>query len=160
MISYEYITFVFDYIGHMGPIITFSIASIFILVSKKYMLLLLFLLGSFFNLFVNDQLKSWIREPRPTHPKRFIDNKFTGAQVYGMPSGHAQICFYNIAFLWNIVSKTHVWVLVISICISILTLIQRWKFRRHTIEQLGAGSLVGSLIGYGIYSIPEIIRKF
>lgn len=144
-----YITNSLDYIGHNGPIITFLITSFYLLFISKYIDLSFFLGGFLLNLLINNELKKWIREPRPNKPIPYIDNKFKGAQIYGMPSGHAQMCFYNIGFLYWI--SSNIWLFAVSLLISVLTLFQRWKFRRHTIEQLFAGSLVGLSFSYIVY---------
>ena len=149
-----------DYIGQIGPNITFAINCLFLLFINKHTYLILFLGGFWLNLFINNELKLIIREPRPSNPVPYIDPPFTGAHIYGMPSGHAQVCFYNFAFLFlliNWIIKKNAWfyntILSTSFVVCILTIFQRWKFRRHTIQQLAVGSLIGSFLGYGTYFV-------
>uniref|UniRef100_A0A6C0I085 Phosphatidic acid phosphatase type 2/haloperoxidase domain-containing protein n=1 Tax=viral metagenome TaxID=1070528 RepID=A0A6C0I085_9ZZZZ len=145
----KYIEKSLDYIGYTGPIITFAITSVYLLFISKYVYLIFFCGGFWINILLNHELKNWIREPRPNKPIPYIDNSFEGAHIYGMPSGHAQMCLYNIGFLFFVSSNN--WILAISILISILTLFQRWKFRRHTIKQLCVGSLIGFGLSFAVY---------
>jgi len=46
-------------------------------------------------------------------------------------------------FYW--VKKSIPWTLGM-LFIAGLTMFQRWKYKNHTVEQLGVGSLVGSLV--------------
>jgi membrane-associated phospholipid phosphatase len=147
----------FDYIGHNGPIITFVITCFYLIVINKHLYLIVFLGGFWFNLIMNDVSKSVIREPRPTGQiPYYIKEDFKGSQIYGMPSGHAQICFYNLGFLNFVKSTTYKFTnitLLISLIVSLTTLYQRFKYRRHTIQQLFVGSLFGFFISFGIYKI-------
>ena len=138
-----------DYMGHTGPYTTFFITFVYLLVISKTRFLIIYVVGALCNMKINTILKGWIREPRPKNQIPYIDHEFTGAHVYGMPSGHAQLCLFNVTFLWlSLIQRPKMWwILYISLGISILTLYQRWKYRRHTIEQLTAGSLVGILLG-------------
>ncbi len=107
------------------------------------------------NEFINRILKSSFREPRPKNTIVFNDyifnsfDKYTGSQIYGMPSGHAQSIFYSISFLY-LTTKSPI-LLIISLFIAALTLYQRWKYRNHTVAQLVMGSIVGTLFGSIVY---------
>jgi membrane-associated phospholipid phosphatase len=114
----------------------------------------MFMLGSILNYELNNILKNWIKEPRPNNPLPYIDDHLIkGAQIYGMPSGHAQIISFTIVFM--ILTKRPVYLILFSSFIGMLTLIQRWKYRRHTIEQLIGGTIVGSFFAYFIFWITE-----
>jgi len=142
-----------DNIGYQGPIIT-SLITLFSLLGKP-IYLSMFIIGSILNYSLNNILKSVIKEPRPIHPISYIDDHLIkGAQIYGMPSGHAQISSFAIMFL-ILTSKKRSLFIIISIFIYILTLVQRWKYRRHTIEQLIGGTVVGSLFSYCMFWITE-----
>jgi membrane-associated phospholipid phosphatase len=96
-----------------------------------------------------------IKEDRPKNPLSYIDDDLIkGSQIYGMPSGHAQIISFAITFL--ILTNNSKYLIIPSIFIGILTLIQRWKYRRHSIEQLLAGSFVGSFFSYITFYFTEI----
>jgi len=134
-----------DYIGYQGPIITSSITFLSLLGKPIY--LFMFIIGSILNYSLNNEIKMMIKEPRPKNPLPFIDDQLIkGSQIYGMPSGHAQIVSFAITFL--ILTKGSIWLILPSLFIFSLTLIQRWKYRRHTVEQLIFGSFTGSFLSY------------
>ena len=101
------------------------------------------------NEIINTCLKSLIRENRPTgkDPENasIFDNN-EGADKYGMPSHHTQSLFFSLIYLYCV---THnVWIIMIELFIVGVTIYQRYHTKRHTLEQLAAGSLIGSMIGY------------
>jgi len=137
-----------DYIGYMGPIITSVITLTTLLDKQKY--LLSFIFGSIINNSLNEYLKNWIKQPRPHKPIPYIDDDLIkGAHIYGMPSGHAQIVAFSTTFLY--LTRGNRTLLLISLFIAILTLYQRWSFRRHTIEQLMVGIITGSSFAYLLF---------
>ena len=141
-----------DHIGYQGPIITSLITCISLL--EKPIYLFVFIIGSFLNYSLNNELKMIIKEPRPNNPIPFIDDHLIkGPQIYGMPSGHAQIVSFAVMFL--ILTKRPFYLIISSLFIFSLTLIQRWKYKRHTIEQLIMGSIVGSVFSYGCFYITN-----
>ena len=136
----------FDHIGYQGPVITSIIT--FLSLLEKPIYLFTFIIGSFLNYSLNNELKMIIKEPRPKNPIPFIDDHLIkGPQIYGMPSGHAEIVSFAVMFL--ILTKRPFYLILFSLFIFSLTLIQRWKYRRHTIEQLIIGSIIGSVFSYG-----------
>ena len=83
-----------------------------------------------------------------------MNEEYSGVQQYGMPSYHAQLSFYSIVFLYLVKKSTYV--LLIELFIVAATLYQRWFYRRHTIEQLCVGMVVGGIIGYlGFFSTTQ-----
>lgn len=131
---------IFDYIGHYGPIITFMTTFYYLLDKKLY--LLVFIFGSITNIALNEILKLSIREPRPEGQIHFLDsNQLTGPHLYGMPSTHTQTCFFSLVYLYLV--RGYPYVLLLSLFISGLTFYQRWKYNRHTIQQLFVGTLIG-----------------
>lgn len=145
-----------DYVGYQGPIIN-SFITFFSLLGKP-IFLFTFILGSILNHSLNSELKMMIKEPRPKNQLSYIDdNLIKGAHIYGMPSGHAQITSFTVTFL--ILTKGPMPLIITSLFIGILTLIQRWKYRRHSIEQLLVGSTVGSLFAYIMFWITKIYIK-
>lgn len=143
---------IIDYVGYQGPPIN-SFLTFFSLLEKPPFLFM-FMLGSILNYELNNLLKNWIKEPRPNNPLPYIDDHIIkGAQIYGMPSGHAQIISFTIVFM--ILTKRPVYLILFSFFIGMLTLIQRWKYRRHTIEQLIGGTFIGSFFAYFIFWITE-----
>jgi membrane-associated phospholipid phosphatase len=139
---------IFDYIGYMGPIITSIITITTLLDKQKY--LISFIFGSIINNFLNEYLKNWIKQPRPQNPIPYMDDdRIKGVHIYGMPSGHAQIVVFTVTFLY-LTKGNHI-LLLISLFIAILTLYQRWSFRRHTVEQLIIGSITGASFAYLLF---------
>ena len=140
-----------------------------------------FLVGIWVSFAVNKWLKSVIRDPRPTHPVpfqfRFGDGEgqvmtekvraahlYQGAELYGYPSGHAQHAFYALSFfalvLWHRPNVGWWYVWVMCVFVACVSLFQRWKYRRHTVEQLGAGTVVGMLFGWGVFSSVSVVRNW
>lgn len=162
----KYIENATDYIGHHGPIIICIITSAYLLYVAKYIYFGIFCVGFYLNMCINSVLKDWIKQPRPSNQVPYIDDAFKGAHIYGMPSGHAEMCFYSIVFLWLALSSSlkqfskMYGILILSIAISMMTLYQRWKFRRHTIEQLAVGSFVGGIVGYSMYQFANYLYVF
>ena len=149
-----------DYIGFQGPIITSIITTITLLDRLPY--LYIFIIGVILNNSLNEILKYLIKQPRPSNPKSYIDDKFiTGPHIFGMPSGHAQTTSFAIIFLYLTQRKINtqlplynIW-LPLSVFIYILTVYQRWSFRRHTIEQLVIGTIVGATFAQIIYWLTK-----
>jgi len=134
-----------DYIGYYGPVILF--ASTFYCLLKRTPYLIAFTGGSVINTFANEILKNTFREPRPPNQIPFIDeDNLTGTHFYGLPSGHAQASAFAIAFL--ILANGPQTVVYFMTGIFIITLYQRWKYHRHSIKQLAAGSIIGALIAW------------
>ena len=148
---------VLDYIGFFGPLFTFFI-SIYKLFNRHFYLFG-YLCFVFLNTLSNHFLKTWIKQPRPEGGRNLIENEpYTGTNRYGMPSSHAQSVLFSTTFLW-LVDKNPNW-LIIEGFICALTLYQRWKFRRHSIEQLFVGSLAGiSMAIFGVFMTERYIHN-
>ena len=95
-------------IGNIGPIFLIFL-SCFLLWNKKN-LLYYYLIGVFLNTIINIILKGYIQQPRPLDDdklfkialkncKKTIFKNGTPYDVFGMPSGHAQSCFYTTFFI-------------------------------------------------------------
>jgi membrane-associated phospholipid phosphatase len=98
------------------------------------------------------------REPRPDNPIEFSSlEQYKNEERYGMPSGHAQSVFYSIVYLYSFYQSISV--LLFTLFIGFTTLYQRWKYRRHTVNQLMVGSGVGSIFALAIYSLEKYINK-
>ena len=100
------------------------------------------------NEIVNTCLKSLIKENRPKSELEnasIFDNN-EGADKYGMPSHHTQSLFFSLIYLYCVTNN--VWIIMIELFIIGVTIYQRYNTKRHTLEQLAAGSLIGSMIGY------------
>lgn len=136
-----------DTIGFFGPHILLCIGIILLWKQSKYFYG--YLLFYVINTFINKLLKMVIREPRPKDGKNimgFEKNVYEGIEEYGMPSGHAQSCFYSMSYLY-LVKENPIW-LIVNLFIASLTIYQRWSYNRHTAQQLLVGSMVGIFIGW------------
>lgn len=138
---------IFDYVGVYSPLILLIINTYEFYGQPPY--LAGYFIGFLINNFINELLKNLIKQPRPQNQIPFVDDKnLLGPHLYGMPSGHAQIGFYSISFFYFLMGQQYPLIFVALLTIGFITLYQRYKFHRHTIEQLVCGAIVGSLIGY------------
>jgi len=135
---------ILDKIGFFGPLINFIIVITNTWNQTPY--LLSYLVFFYLEIMLNRELKIQIKQERPTNGKSlFAIEKYEGAERYGMPSLHAQSVIFSTVYLYLVNQKKIYWVLI-ELFISALTIYQRWSYRRHTIEQLAAGSLLGAII--------------
>lgn len=136
---------IIDLIGYYGPVILFGMTFYYLIERTPY--LIVFTLGSILNAFLNTILKSIFREPRPTNQIPFLEHEdLLYIQQYGFPSGHAQAAFFSLAFLFF--ANGPISVVYCMSFIAVITLYQRWKYRRHDIKQLFYGSLIGIIFGW------------
>lgn len=139
------IEIILDTIGFYGPIIIAFIVALALWARPKY--LFLYIVFLFLNNEFNKILKLIFREKRPDNPIYFSPiEKYTGAQVFGMPSGHAASVGYSLLYLYLLTGPSYM-VYTIGF-IAALTCIQRWKYRRHTIEQIVIGLFFGMCVAY------------
>jgi len=75
--------------------------------------------------------------------------------AYGMPSGHSQHLFVSIFYLYLSIKDFYPWILLISSSIGMMTIVERWYFRNHTLNQLVAGAIVGSMFAFVIVYIRD-----
>jgi membrane-associated phospholipid phosphatase len=149
---------ILDYIGHYGPPILFTLTSYSLFHRNIYMFVFLF--GSLINCWINMFLKHIFREPRPQNPIAFVDSNYLiGNNYYGLPSGHAQSIFFSLTFFYKVIKPfsnyDDIFTFYIMSCIAVLTLYQRWKYRRHTIKQVLIGSIVGSFFAWILIFITK-----
>jgi len=142
-----------DTVGYYGPVILFAVTFYYLLNRLPY--LYLFTMGSIINTLLNSTLKSIFRELRPSHP--LGNEHFHGSNFYGLPSGHAQSCFFSVAFLYCMRAPTTL--LYLTTFISTLTIYQRWKYRYHSVKQLLYGILVGIFFAWFIIYMYQYIRR-
>jgi membrane-associated phospholipid phosphatase len=140
-----------DKLGFMGPLILLCIV-IFNLWNQKIYLIsyLVFFIG---NTILNKILKIIIKQKRPGDGLKIMNEEYSGVEIYGMPSGHAQSSFFSISFLY-LVKGSPAW-LIVGLFIAVLTVYQRWKYRQHTTEQLFTGSVVGIGFSYISYYVTK-----
>lgn len=129
---------------------------------RRVALIFSYFIGFVVNFYVNHRLKMWIQEPRPDNPIPMIPiddpTMYIGPEKYGFPSGHAQLIFYAITFMYFANKKiTRTW--LVCLFIGFVTIYQRLKYRRHTVEQLMAGTLIGIITGWLTILLYTIIRE-
>jgi membrane-associated phospholipid phosphatase len=144
------IIYALDLIGLFGPVILFIVSAWQLWGNGIYWTLSIVVFC--INLIINIGLKQWIREPRPSGGQSMtIYDRYTGVLDYGMPSGHSQMAFGLVTFVYLV--KQSVSFLIGGGWIISLTVYQRWKYCRHSIEQLAVGAVVGILVAYISYTV-------
>lgn len=117
-----------------------------------------FLLANFLflgvGLLLYKMIKQFMKQPRPTRPLAYFTNEshlYRNEENYGMPSTHATLVALSLTYFYLFLGKRATPLFVISAAVYALTLYQRWKYKRHTILQLIAGTVLGftvEAIGY------------
>jgi membrane-associated phospholipid phosphatase len=139
-----------DGIGFYGPLIIIFIILLALNTQPKYMWV--YFIAIFANNFFNRWLKSLFLEERPKNPIPFSKYEtYKDVESYGMPSGHASAIGFSIIYL--LLVKSHSIWLPVCIFIGILTIYQRVKYRRHTVEQVCMGAITGGICGWIVYSL-------
>jgi len=139
---------VLDFIGFNGPLIMCGLAVV--IMYKKPTVLLTYFLFLGIGLLSSKILKQFIKEPRPDGPLHYFKNEsylYTNEENYGMPSTHATLVAFSLSYFYLSLIKSATIPFIISVAVYALTLYQRWKYRRHTILQLFAGTILGFTVG-------------
>lgn len=147
-----------DGLGFYGPLLVI----VCVLMSLRNMpqYALLYLVFVFINNWVNRLLKLMFMQDRPLGSIPFSKYEtYRGAEHYGMPSGHASSVAFSWMFLYLL--KPHSWWLLVTGFIGVLTCIQRWKYKRHSVEQVVAGLFSGGAMAYLVqYIYKKIYKRF
>jgi membrane-associated phospholipid phosphatase len=119
-----------------------------------------FLQGFILNNILNILLKLFFKDPRPSENKRLIqigveNGNFFNFDNYGMPSGHAQNCGYFLTYCAFVLQNYYINLLYLII--TIITLLQRYINKNHTILQLIIGLIIGLFVGYLTYIVGQQI---
>ncbi len=144
-----------DNIGFYGPFLIGFIDIISLWFRKMY--LISYISFQILNLFINIILKHIIQEPRPSGQIYLNehDTVDSSASKYGMPSGHAQSVAFSITYTYLVIHSPVI--LIINSFIGVLTIYQRYKYRRHTISQLIIGLITGSIVAMLSYETAKIM---
>jgi membrane-associated phospholipid phosphatase len=157
------ITKTIDKIGQHGPFILLFIS--FYLFWNKPTIGFYYLVGFFINSILNTILKGIIQEPRPNDDKNKFNIALKNAKrplfkdtgmpfdIFGMPSGHTQSCFYSTIFVFLTLGKINI--LILYLLISFITIYQRVEYKFHTIMQTVVGAIVGSFFAYYLYYLVK-----
>lgn len=124
--------------------------------------------GLIVNSVLNIILKGLIQEPRPvfdnkkiklmtSHKKDFFFQNGIPFDMYGMPSGHAQMAFFTSAFIY--LSLKHTNLLYLYLLISLLICYQRIKIEYHSIPQIVVGAIIGTYFAYIVYHLNRVKIK-
>lgn len=132
-----------DSIGFFGPVILFITSLMNLIFVQPY--LFGYLILSVVNLLINHGLKGYLREPRPHGSSSFIGEQYEKAEKYGMPSHHAQSVFFSLTY--NYTAKPRLLQFIIELFVCFVTLLQRYKYKNHTWQQLLIGSFIGGILG-------------
>jgi membrane-associated phospholipid phosphatase len=157
----------FNFIGNYSFIGLFFL-SIFIL-WNKITLEYYYLVGFFLNALLNIVMKGIIQQPRPSqietlekknlynsvvnHNRENIFKDGIPFNLFGMPSGHAQIVCYSSVFIYF--ATNNIKIFYIYLFFSLITCFQRFIFNYHTIFQIVVGIITGTLFGFFIYSFAR-----
>jgi len=120
--------------------------------------------GLLSNSVLNILLKGSIQEPRPmfdnkkvrlitAHAKQYFFQNGVPFDIYGMPSGHAQMAFFTTVYIY--LSLKHTNFLYLYLIISLIICYQRVKFDLHSISQVIVGAIIGSCFAYFVYQLAR-----
>jgi membrane-associated phospholipid phosphatase len=162
----QYVMNIFTNLFHevetYGPIVL-GVLPIYLLWDKNN-LFYYYIVGFFISAIVNLALKGLLQLPRPSedtarfnlaldHGRRFVFKSGLPYDVFGMPSGHAQLVFYSTTFIY--LSLRNQSILYAYLFISLLTISQRVAFNYHTPLQVIVGAMLGVLMGYLVYNMAR-----
>ena len=148
------------HLGVSGPYIIF-IYALYVLRNKNNYLSI-YCVGFVINIIINSLLKAIIRQPRPSYNKPEINiidalGKYPPFNVYGMPSGHAQLTAFTFYYLF-LVTK-NIQIVLITFLLILITGYQRVLSMKHTLLQVFVGTILGLLFGYIFYRYADFLIK-
>jgi membrane-associated phospholipid phosphatase len=145
--------YIIDFLGYFGPVILFVLSLFILYPTKTY--LFIYVVGFILNILVNNILKKIIKQPRPDgdldifNPSKKHNYNHNPIQVYGMPSGHAQMVLFSTTYVYLVLKNMYV--TLFYLLLSINTLVQRIRYKNHTFMQIIVGSIVGVVVSYLVY---------
>lgn len=159
----------FYQIGNNGPFILWI--SSLLLLRNKNNYFVFYLFGYVFNILLNQVLKIWLKQPRPSVDTKTFDlalkqmkkvNSYTNLISYdavlGMPSGHSQGVFYSTAYVFLVLTQQNPIsnsILFFYLSVLLLTIVQRVYYRFHTVAQIIAGGIIGLIYAYIIFLLAN-----
>jgi membrane-associated phospholipid phosphatase len=149
-------------LGAYGPIILLLIS--WYVLWHYNNLFFYFNVGMIANLVLNIILKGLIQDPRPifdsekvnllkTHAKTYFYQNGIPFDIFGMPSGHAQMALYMTVFIY--LSLKHTNLLCLYLAFYLLICYQRVNSEYHSMLQVIVGSIVGSIFAYIVYQLAR-----
>lgn len=114
---------------------------------------------------VNNSIKLIFRQRRPgingqifsalaEHPNEAVNKPKYNSMTSGMPSGHAESAAFSLMFI--ILTFNNIYISLIFSIFFLWTCIQRVLYRKHYIDQVIVGTLIGSIMGYITHKIVRI----
>ena len=149
--------YIIDLIGYYGPIILATLSLFLLYPTKTY--LLFYVVGFIFNIVVNNILKQIIKQPRPKgdldifDPSKKHSYSHNPVQVYGMPSGHSQMVLFSTTYIYLVLKNIPLTLLYVLLTLN--TIVQRIRYKNHTVMQVIVGSLVGALVACIAYKYAK-----
>jgi membrane-associated phospholipid phosphatase len=145
-----------DYLGYFGPQILFFFSIYFLIKWPIY--LAFYLIGFGTNIVLNILLKGIFKHPRPDEDRKIFNiainnGKRFGWDRYGMPSGHSQGVGFSTAFIFC--ATKNVYLLLAFLLISANTIIQRIRYKNHTVMQTVVGFSIGLCWGTLFFMIGK-----
>lgn len=144
------ITYVVDIIGYYGPL--FQALIVLILIHTNTNIVFIYTLGWLLSNLFNNFLKETIKQDRP--PNQVHTDIENICHNYGMPSYHMQSSAFSIAFLFCMTMSYRLSLLTSTL--GLLSFHQRYKYRRHTFQQLFVGTIIGFILGWITYLIVKL----
>lgn len=155
------------YVGSIAPIILFIYS--LLLLRNKSNLLFYYNIGIFINTLLNLLIKGITQQPRPTDdPKLFnlalkygkpnIFKTRIPFNIFGMPSGHAQSCMFSTMYIY-LSLHDDMKILFIYLFFTLITMTQRYIYKRHTCSQIIIGAIVGGFVGYFMFHLAQLNLK-
>jgi membrane-associated phospholipid phosphatase len=149
-------------LGEYGPFILLVISWILLWNYKN--LFFYYNVGLFANTILNLVLKGIIQEPRPmydskkvtlakTHAKKYFFQNGIPFDIFGMPSGHAQMVFYTTIFIYMALKNFNI--TCFYLLYSLIICYQRVKYDFHSLSQVIVGSITGGAFGYLIFNVAR-----
>jgi membrane-associated phospholipid phosphatase len=142
-------------VGYFGP----QIATVYVLyIVYQYSIIycILFSILFIFSTWLNHKiLKKIIYDSRPLNGIIFLASEKFRNKINGMPSGHTQQTAFALTIAYLFSKKN----LYLSIGLLLLTSIQRYIFKNHTILQLIVGTVIGIGLGYISFNIMKYLEK-
>lgn len=148
------------YAGEYMHILIVIIATILIKLRNYNISIIFYLIGVVLTIFLNQGLKKVFKQRRPSINPYLFDLLITKGEecaiqnnknyhIFGMPSGHSQICGFTLLYL-HLLLKDNDITMGLVFC-SILTTYQRIWNKHNTIIQTLFGFILGGLCGISVF---------
>jgi len=136
------------YAGVFGPLVVAAlIVADLVMAGAGWQQLVWLAVWQPLSVMLNLLLKEVFNQERPKGAKHINTlERSIDAGSKGMPSGHAQMIGSEVVFAR--LAGTSEWVQAIAVVQSLVTIWQRYAYRKHTIAQLFVGFIVGAVYSY------------